>query len=249
MSESGRRLRPAVLSSALQPWADVGERLHRRLIDFGNCEPGWEVLWVGPGSARAAAWWASRSEGHVSAVDPSADAVGWAERAIRSAGLASRVTLQTGHASDLPHTEAVFDLVVGMMLFDPDADPAAALAQAGHVVRPMQPVVAALPVWPGSPVATDEPLLAEVGVQPRFLAAWKQVARDAGLVEVTAETAVRGGRWLAEGTVGTVARGWYAGGTDGARTVLSQPVRRLRRLARARTLDLAVVRGIRWPAE
>lgn len=242
-------LRPAVLTSALQPWADVGEALHRRLLSFGNAEDAWEILWVGPGAARAAAWRASRLEAHVSAVDPSPAAVAFADKATRSAGIAGRVTLQTGHAHDLPHTEAVFDMVIVTLTFDPQVDAAAALGQATRVVRPKHPVVAAVPVWPGTPVEEAEPALAEIGVRPRFLTQWKQLARDAGLVEITAEAAMPSGAWLSDGIVGPVARGWNAGGLDGARTLLSAPVRAFRQMARSRTVDLAVVRGLHWPSE
>jgi SAM-dependent methyltransferase len=185
----------------------------------------------------------------VHAVDPSPAAIGWAERAARSAGLGGRVSLQEGHADDLPHTEAVFDLVIAMLLFDPATDPVEALQQASRVVRPMCSVVAAAPVWPGTPPTGVETMIGAIGVRPRFLTAWKQAAREAGLVEVTAETALPSRPWLSAGLVGIVARGWYAAGLEGARTVLSAPVRTFRHLVRTRALDLAVVRGVRWPTE
>ena len=88
--------------------------------------------------------------------------------------------------------------------------------------------------------------LAAIGVHPRFLTAWKQVARDAGLVEVTAESVAGDRRWLVEGTLGPITRAWRAAGLDGARTILSAPVRILRRLVHRRVIDLAMVRGVRW---
>lgn len=94
-----------------------------------------------------------------------------------------------------------------------------------------------------------EAALARVGIRPRFLTEWKQVARDAGLVEVTAEAVMRDGRWLARGTLGAVVRAFSTAGLDGARTALSGSVRTLRALVRRGAIGLGMVRGVRWPAE
>jgi len=243
------RVRPGALITALQPWAEVGEPLHRRLLGFTDPEDGWEILWAGAGAARAATWWSTRRSGSGTAIDPDAHSVGWAQRVARGAGVGARVTLQPGRVDDLPYTEAVFDLVVTTLVFDPEPDPAAAIAQAVRVVRPLHPVVVAVPVWSGSPVESAEPALAGLGVRPRFLTAWKQVAREAGLVEISGETILRDGHWIARGTVGAVTRAVRTAGLDGARTALSGAVRTLRHLARRGALDLAMVRGVRWPAE
>lgn len=235
-----------VLSSALQPWADVSEGIQRRLLHFADHEEGWEILWVGPGAARAASWWVGRSGSPAAAVDPNPDAVTWAEGAVRRAGAATLLTLQVGRLDDLPHTEAVYDLVVASLLFDPDADLPRAVAEAVRVVRPLRPVLCAVPVWTGTPVGGVSETLATIGVTPRFLTEWKQVLRDAGLVEVTAESVTGDHRWLVDGTIGPLARAWQGAGLDGARTILSAPVRTLRRLVHRRAIDLAMVRGVRW---
>jgi len=243
--DSGTGLRISILASALQPWADVAETLHRRLLHFADHEEGWEILWVGAGAARAATWWVSRG-GQAAAVDPNPAAVAWAERAVRAAGAGAHLTLQVGRADDLPHTDAVYDLVITALGFDPGVDVVEAVAQAARVVRPLRPVLLAVPIWAGTPDPRAEPSLAALGLHPRFLTAWKQVARDAGLVEVTAGAASTDGRWLAEGTVGPLARAWQGAGLEGVRTLLSAPVRTLRRLVRRRAIDLAMVRGVRW---
>jgi SAM-dependent methyltransferase len=242
------RLRPAALVAALQPWAEIGETEHRRLMDFASPEAGWEILWVGAGAARAATWWAARREGRGTAIDPDTGSIAWAQRAARVAGVGARVTLQHGRADDLPHSEAVFDLVIVALPFDPGVDSEAAIRQAAHVVRPLRPVVAAVPVWSGSPVEGADAQLERVGVRPRFLTAWKQVAKDAGLVEITGEAVMRDRPWLADRLLGAVVRAFAAAGLDGVRTALSQPVRTLRTLARRGAVGLAMVRGVRWPA-
>jgi SAM-dependent methyltransferase len=241
------RFQPAALISAFHPWAEVAEVVQRRLVDFGNPEKGWEILWVGAGAARAATWWAARLDAPTAAVDPDSRAIAWAQRAARGAGVAAQVTLQQGHADDLPHTEAVFDFVVANVLYDPPVDPVAAIANMARVVRPLRPVVVAVPVWSGTPQDTETESLARIGIRPRFLTAWRQVAREAGLVEITAETVIPGGPWMALGRLGEVARASYAAGIRGARTLLASPARTYRRLAREGALDLAMVRGMRWP--
>jgi SAM-dependent methyltransferase len=181
-------------------------------------------------------------------VDPDPGAIAWAQRAARGAGVGARVTLQGGRADDLPHTEAVFDLVIVTLLFDPGVDTESAIRQAAHVVRPLRPVVAVVPAWSGSPADGAEAELDRVGVRPRFLTAWKQVARDAGLVEIVGETVLRDGPWLATGVVAAAARAFAMAGLDGVRAALGRPVRTLRRLARRGAVGLAMVRGVRWPA-
>jgi SAM-dependent methyltransferase len=245
---SGPRARAGTLVAALQPWHGVAEPLHRRIVHFADPEGGAEVLWVGAGAARAAIWWAGRSGVPTSAVDPNADAVAWSERAARAAGVGRRVTLQAGRADDLPHADGVFDLVVTTCAFDCDLDPEEAVRQAARVVRPLRPVVFVVPMWFGTPAEEAEELLGAIGMRPRFLAAWKQVAREAGLVEIGAEEVPRDGRFLAEGMLGPMARAWRTAGADGARVILGGPVRLLRRLVRRRVVGLGMVRGARWPA-
>jgi SAM-dependent methyltransferase len=242
------RIRPAALVATLQPWTEIAEAQHRRVLDFADPEDGWEILWVGAGAARAATWWAARQGGNATAVDPDPGAIAWAQRAARGAGVGARVTLQGGRADDLPHTEAVFDLVIVTLLFDPGVDTESAIRQAAHVVRPLRPVVAVVPAWSGSPADGAEAELDRVGVRPRFLTAWKQVARDAGLVEIVGETVLRDGPWLATGVVAAAARAFAMAGLDGVRAALGRPVRTLRRLARRGAVGLAMVRGVRWPA-
>jgi SAM-dependent methyltransferase len=241
-------IRPAALVATLQPWVEIAEAQHRRLLDFASPEDGWEILWVGAGAARAATWWAARQGGHATAVDPDPGAIAWAQRAARGAGVGARVTLQSGRADDLPHTEAVFDLVVVSLLFDPGVDTDAAIRQAVRVVRPLQTVVAAVPAWSGSPVEGVEADLERVGVRPRFLTAWKQLARDAGLVEIAGESVLRDGPWLAPGVIAAAARAFAVAGLAGVRAALGRPVRTLRLLARRGAVGLAMVRGVRWPA-
>jgi SAM-dependent methyltransferase len=250
VTEAASRHRPSagVLATALQPWGDIAETVHRRLLHFADHEENWEILWVGSGAARVATWWIGRFGRHAAAIDPNARAVAWAERAARSAGLGPNLTVQVGHAGDLPHADAVYDLVITSLLFDPAVDPPAAMAEATRVVRHLQPVVFAVPVWSGTPAEEVEGDLAAIGVRPRFLTAWKQLARDAGLVDVSAEAVTTDGRWLAPGIVGPVARAWRSAGLDGARTVLSGPVTVFRRLVERRVIDLAMVRGSRWKA-
>jgi SAM-dependent methyltransferase len=232
--------------SALQPWHEVAEPIYQRAVNLGDPAPNAEILWVGAGAARAAAWWALKRRVHTAAVDPSGRTVAWAERAARGSGIASLVTLQHGRPDDLPHEADVFDLVVTTIVFDPTSDPGEAIRQAVRVVRPLSPVVLVLPMWLGAPHEQAEGVLGVLGLRPRFLTVWKQAVRDAGLVEVSAEELPRDGHWLADGILRPAARAWYAAGFGGARAVFSPAVRLLRRLARQRALGLGMLRGVKW---
>jgi SAM-dependent methyltransferase len=232
--------------SALQPWHEVADPIYQRAVSLGDPAPDAEILWIGAGAARAAAWWALKCRTHTAAVDPSGRMVSWAERAARGSGIASLVTLQRGQPDDLPHEAGVFDLVVSTIAFDPGSDPGESIRQAVRVVRPLSPVVLVVPMWLGTPDAQGEAELGVLGVRPRFLTVWKQVARDAGLVEVTAEELARDGHWLADGILRPAARAWYAAGLAGARVVFSPAVRLLRRLAKQRALGLGFLRGVKW---
>jgi hypothetical protein len=76
---------------------------------------------------------------------------------------------------------------------------------------------------------------------------WKGFFRAAGIVELAVEEAALDGKWIADGWVGLLVRGWRAARWTGLRAVLSRQFVTLRRLARRRVLGLSIVKGTRWP--
>lgn len=243
------RLPPTQLLAILQPWTEIAEGIHRRLAQITEPEPQHEVLWIGCGSGRSVLWWAERFGSHIQGVDPDQAAVDEAEVQARSAGLHTIVTFQTAVPTELPHEEQVFDITVVNLLHLLGFEGEAVLREVGRVARPMSAVVALAPCWLSTPDEVDREHMAALGLFPQLLVEWKNQFRLAGAVELSVEDAALDGRWIAQGLVRLVVRGWWAARWAGVRTMLSAEVRALRSLARRRILGLSIIKGTRWPHE
>ncbi len=242
-----RRVSRATLLTALQPWREVDQTIHRRLAALVDPRSEQEVLWIGCGSGRSVLWWAARLGAQVHGLDPDSGAIEHAEAAARAAGLSGRVTLQVGEAADLPHEAQTFDIVVAHMLYLPGADGTRVVREAARVVRPRGTVAAVVPTWLSRPGDRDARAMEALGVRPLLLVEWKQLFRDAALVELTVEDAAMDGGWLAHRWPRVVHRAWRAGGWAAVRAAVSRPVFALKRLAQSRVLGLSIVKGTRWP--
>jgi SAM-dependent methyltransferase len=251
MTELVKSPRPGIsrttLLTVLQPWREVDEGIHRRLARLAEPTPEQETLWIGCGAGRSPLWWVERYGGHLHGVDADARAIEQAERAARQAGLAERVLFQAAEPASLPHEDQTFDLVVLNGLYVDAGDAQAVIGEAARVVRPMCAVVAIVPTWLHVAPVPDAGRLARLGLSPHQLVEWKQLFRDAGLVDLAVDDAAADGGWLAHGVSGAVTRGWRAARWRGLAAVLSEPARALRRLVRHRALGLALVKGLRWP--
>lgn len=242
-----RRLSRSTLLTVLQPWREVDEGIHRRLVRLTDPREGQEVLWIGCGAGRSPLWWAVRYQAHVHGIDPDPEAIEQAERASREAGLAQRVVFQVADPAHLPHESAVFDLIVLHALYVDATDPPAILREAARVARPMGGAVAILPTWLGTPTTDEARQIAHLGLAAHQLVEWKQFFRDAGFVELAVDDAALDGGWLIQGLAGTLGRAWRAARWAGLRSVLSRPAAVLRRLSRRRVLGLCLLKGTRWP--
>jgi len=243
------RLSPTQLLAILQPWTDIAEPIHRRLARLVETEAQHEILWVGCGSGRSVLWWAERFGTHIQGVDPDQRAVDQAEAQARAAGLHTIATFQTADPTELPHEEQVFDITVVNLLHLLGFNGGAILQEVGRVARPMSAVVALAPCWLRTPDEVDREHVAALGLFPQLVVEWKNFFRRAGAVELTVEDAALDGRWIAQGLVRLVMRGWWAARWAGVRTMLSDEVRALRSLARRRVLGLSIIKGTRWPHE
>jgi len=240
-------LSPARLMAVLQPWADVAEPIHRRLAHLVDAEAGQEVLWVGCGAGRSVLWWAKRYETHVQGIDSDPEAIESAERSSRAAGLGSLATFQTADPGDLPHEDKMFDVTIANLLCLCDIDGEKVVAELGRVARPMSTVAAVVPTWLSTPKPAEAKLLESTGLAPHLLMEWKGYLRSAGIVELAVEDAALDGKWIADGWIGLLVRGWRAARWAGVRTVMSRQFSTLRKLARRRVLGLSIVKGTRWP--
>jgi SAM-dependent methyltransferase len=237
----------ANLLTALQPWHEVDEGIHRRILQLVDAKPEQDVLWIGCGFGRAVLWWANRLNARVHGVDPDPVAIERADAAARELGLASRVTLQVGDPEDLPHESQAFDLVVIHMLYLPGADAMKVVREASRVVRGYGVVAGIVPTWLSRPSVPEAERLGLLGIHPLLLVEWKQLFREAALVELVAEDAALDGSWISQQWPLVVIRAWRTGGWSAVRACLSRPVFTLARLARRRVLGLSILKGTRWP--
>ncbi|HEX9692160.1 MAG TPA: class I SAM-dependent methyltransferase [Gemmatimonadales bacterium] len=237
------------LLAVMQPWTDVAVAIHQRLATLIGPEQGHEVLWVGSGAGRAVLWWAQRFQLHTLGLDPDPEAVEQAERSARASELAALTAFHVGSPADLPFEAQVFDIVVADFLHLSGLDNREVVKELGRVARPMATVAALVPIWLATPDPEPARVLVSLGIQPRVLMEWKQWFREAGVVDLVAESAAADGAWLAYGKVGMLVRAWRVARWAGVRAVFRREVRTLRTVARRRVLGVSIVKGTRWPHE
>lgn len=231
----------------IQPWKNVADALSRRIAALAEVKPGADVLSLGGGEGRFAVWVAERYQAQVEAVDPDPMAVARGESAAAHVPSNIRPRFTVGSPAKLPHEDGVFDVAVVDLLVLGDEEPRVVLTEAVRVLKPYGVLVALVPVWHEQPPGELRELLTErLGLAAHLLVEWKRWMREAGLVELAAEAPPEG-RWATPSRVSAVARGWRIAGLRGVRTALSPAASLFWREMEARRLDLAVVRGVRWP--
>lgn len=231
----------------IQPWKNVADALSRRIAALAELKPGADVLSLGGGEGRFAVWVAERYQAQVEAVDPDPAAISRGEAAAAHVPSNIRPRFTTGSPARLPHEDGVFDVAVVDLLVLGDDDPHVVLSEAVRVLKPYGVLVALVPVWHESPTPELRSLLTErLGLAAHLLVEWKRWMRGVGLVELAAEEPPEG-RWATASRVSAVARGWRIAGLRGVRAALSPAASLFWREMESRRLDLAVVRGVKWP--
>jgi SAM-dependent methyltransferase len=117
--------------------AAMGQSVTDALVDYARPEPGMRVLDLASGTGEPAISLALRvgAEGHVTALDLSAELLKIAEQRAQSRGL-NNFAIQQADVHSLPFPENSFDLATsrfGVMFF---RDPVMALAEVRRVLRP-----------------------------------------------------------------------------------------------------------------
>lgn len=241
-------------------WRSTGEELYREVAALVGVGAGQEVLVVGCGDGTSCEWLAQRTGAAVSGVDPDAERIEAAdararERAERGAPLP--LSFQQAPYEDLPHETAVFDAAVGEPGLAAAVDPARAVSELARVTKPMGVVVVLQLTWSSELSADARALLVErLGVRPRLVVEWKQMLRDAGVVDLQVQDWTDAGAesaaeeaphltWQQKAQI--VARAWRQWGWRGAREALEREEGLLRELARERAIGFQVIRGVKWP--
>jgi SAM-dependent methyltransferase len=261
---------PAVLRLVqmvvLGRWRATGEELYRELADLCEAAPGRDILVSGCGDGVSAEWLAARTGASVTGVDSDPARLDDAEERARErrlrGELAGPLTFQAGAPEDLPHETAVFDAAIGEPPLAAAADPARAVAELARVTKPMGTVVLLQLTWSSELLTHAREMLVErLGLRPQLLIQWKQMMRNAGIVDIQVQDWTGGGPRASGATpsvvepprltwqhkVQIVGRTWRRWGWRAARDAVEREKTLLRELSRERSLGFQLIKGVKWP--
>lgn len=237
-----------------------GEALYRHLARLVELGPDQEFLVVPCGQAVTTEFLARTTGATGSGVDPDEELVERAAERAKQAGLASGLHYEQAPLEDLPYQDAVFDVTIGEIGLAAAENVHAAVQELVRVTRPLGSVVLIQLVWTGNVTPERREALAEhLGLRPLVLVEWKQMLRDAGVVDLHVEdwadaaagSRRAGGRGLAEllslrdlaGMLWRAGRQW---GWRGVRAALARDRQVRTLLTRERVLGLSLIKGTRW---
>jgi SAM-dependent methyltransferase len=242
-------------------WRATGEQLYREVAVLTGAVAGQEVLVAACGEGVTTEWLAARTGAAVTGVDPDSERIEAAEARARARAMPLPLSYQQAALEDLPHESAVFDSAVGEPGLASAADPARAVMELARVLKPMGTVVLLQLTWNAelSPEAR-ELLVERLGLRPHLVVEWKQMLRDAGIVDIQVQD------WTSGAPGGERARPaehepqltWQekvqiAGGAlrqwkwREARHAIEREETLLRELAKERSIGFQVIRGVKWP--
>lgn len=235
-----------------------GEALYRTILQLAELSSDSEFLLVPSGRGKSARFIAERTGASGAGADPDDQMVAAASERAKAKGLAGRLHFEHAPLDDLPYQDAVFDLALAEIELAGAPDPGAAVRELARVTRPRGWIVLIQLVWLDSvEPSRREDLVKRLGVRPRMVMEWKQMLRDAGVVDIQVEdwanTAGPARRlpvldglaelFTMQGKLRLLPRAWRRWGWAGVRAVLSRE-RELRRLLQEeRVLGVAVIRG------
>lgn len=235
-----------------------GEALYRSVLRTAGLTHDSEFLLVPSGRGRSARFVAEATGAAGSGADPDPNMVGVATDRAKAKGLGSRLHFEQASPHDLPYQDGIFDLVLGELELAAVPDPPAVVREMVRVARPGGAIALIQLVWL-RPVEEGwmEGLVERLGVRPLMVVEWKQILKEAGVIDVQVEDwsdpadsprrlpllgvlsdlfTVRGKLWL-------LPRAWQRWGWRGVQAVFSreQDLRRL--LEDERVLGVAVFLG------
>lgn len=240
-----------------------GQELFRRIATLVEMHEGMEVLDAACGRGVTTSFLAQNYRAACVGVDPDGALVAEAERRARAADIEGRVSFDTAPLDDLPFRDGIFDVAIGELGLAASADPARAVSELARVTKPMGCVVLVQLTWAGNvDPARRDVLVAHLGARPMILVEWKQLLRDAGVVELTVEDwsdspspfrPSAGGpfpdfseMFTVREKVGILRRALRRWGWRGVRGALVREREIHRLLTRERVLGLTMIKGTRW---
>jgi SAM-dependent methyltransferase len=240
-----------------------GEALYRRIAALVEMHDGMEVLDAACGRGVSTLFLAKNYGVHGTGVDADEALIRQADSHAREEGLEGRFTFESARLDDLPYRDGIFDVAIGEIGLAASADPARAVSELARVTKPFGCVVLVQLHWTQ---AVEPPrreiLVRHLGARPMILVEWKQLLRDAGVVELTVEDwseapspfrPAAGGPFpdFAEiftlreklGILRRALRRWGWRGVKGA-VLREREIHHL--LTRERVLGLSLIKGTRW---
>ena len=264
MSEGNRATpAPAVLRlvqmAIIDRWRATGEDLYREVARLAEIEKGHEIVVAGCGRGMTTEWLAHRTGSSVTGVDSDEDDIHQAEEHARETGLA--LSYQHSKLDDLPYESGVFDASIGEPDIAAAGSPESAVAELARVTKPMGAVVLLQLTWSSElPTSRRELLVERLGLRPRMLVEWKQMLRDAGVVDIQVtdwtnecdEELIPAGtdaspRLTWQGKLQVMGRALRRSGWAEARQALVQETELLRDLSRERCMNFSIIKGVKWP--
>jgi SAM-dependent methyltransferase len=240
-----------------------GQELYRQIALLTELQAGREALVAAAGRGSTTLFLAQTTGCDAVGVEMDPGLVEEAERRARHAGL-EHVTFQAAALGDLPYRDGIFDLALGEIGLAAATDPAAAVRELARVTRPMGCVALVQLIWTGNvgPERRDM-LVSHLGARPLFLVEWKQLLRDAGVVDLKVEDwsdapspfrPGNGGAPFPDFAVfplrerlGILRRAMHRWGWRGVRGAMVREREVHRLLTRERVLGLSLIVGTRWP--
>ncbi len=168
-----------------------GEELYRSIARLTELQEGREVLDVACGRGVSTVFLAANYGVEATGVDADETVIREAERRARARegeGEELRVIFQAAPLDDLPYRDGIFDVTIGEIGLAASVDPARAIRELVRVTKPLGCVVLVQLIWTGNvDPERREILVRHLGARPLILVEWKQLLREAGVVELHVE--------------------------------------------------------------
>ncbi|MEO7103291.1 MAG: methyltransferase domain-containing protein [Gemmatimonadaceae bacterium] len=264
MAEANRtRPAPAVLRlvqmAIIDRWRATGEDLYREVARLADIENGQEIVVAGCGRGVTTEWLSRRTGASVTGVDPDEEDIAQAEEHSRADGLG--LSYQQAELDDLPYESNVFDTAIGEPQVAAAGSAEKAVAELARVTKPMGSVVLLQLTWSSElPASRRELVVERLGLRPRMLVEWKQMLRDAGIVdiqvkdwtnecddELASATGVSTPHLNWQGKLQVMGRALRRSGWAEARQALIRETELLRDLSRERSMNFSIIKGVKWP--
>ena len=165
-----------------------GEGLYRQIALLTELQGEHLLLDAACGRGIGTEFLATHTGAEAYGLDPSPLLTAEAEQRVRAAGRDERIHFESGSLQDLPYRDGIFDVAIGGVGLAALVDPARAVRELARVTKAMGSVVLVQLIWTGNvDPSRKEELVQHLGARPLFLVEWKQLLRDAGVVELHVE--------------------------------------------------------------